>query len=247
MSTYEKRIKTLMEYLKDSDDKIHDLQVKYEKEKNHSKIVDKQLKEHISKINILNDNINELEENLYNQNIELDKEKCNCKILTKQLKDYTLEIKILKDRINDDENILLEEKIKYNELLKKYEEHRILNIELQNNLKMNEDNESKMQLHILYLEKELEKLNNQLIIINNENQIKIKPIEHIINVEPINTLSLYDEIELSKNDSKKDDIILEYNEKMKKINIYMWFYRCISFISFIILIYCIYELFYVNN
>ncbi len=82
MSTYEKRIKTLMEYLKESDEKIHELQVAYEKEKNKSATIQKQINEYVYKIDMLNNNIDELEENLYNQQKQFDKEKTNSKILT---------------------------------------------------------------------------------------------------------------------------------------------------------------------
>lgn len=238
MSTYEKRIKTLMEYLKESDEKIHELQVAYEKEKNKSATIQKQINEYVYKIDMLNNNIDELEENLYNQQKQFDKEKTNSKILTNQVKDYILKIKLLNDKLDVNEENLYDIKLNHEELLKKYNEIQTINKDLQRNLKYKDDKEYENQLYILHLEKELVQLNNKVENIHKESE----SIEHTIEIEPKNTLSLFDEIELTKN----KNTILGY-KKLKKINKYIWIYRGLTFTSSVILIYCITELFFINN
>ncbi len=257
MSNYEKKIKMMMDYLKESDEKIYELQVECEKEKDKCVVLNKQLKEYDLQINKLKDTLINKEEILCNLQLEYDKEKCSSRNLNKQVKEYTSEIKIVNNKLNLNEENFYNLTIRYEELLKKYDENKIQNKELQRILKIKEDKEIENKLYISNIEKEIVNLNDKMNISKDINTEINNSTDHIIIIEPVNTLSLHDELELLKikNDSNKikDEKIKDlinfdsYNEKLKKINIYIWIYRGITFTSASILIYCLVELFYINK
>ena len=199
---------------------------------------------------------------MYNQKIEYESEKTQSNILTNQIKEDALKNNILQNTINDIEDKLFDQKLKYVELLEKFEEVKIQNKNLQKSLNIEEDKVLKNYTFITALEKEL-KIANDKSLSETVHVIDIEPINKLEENEPKNTLSLYDEINILENEPKNTSSsyheinelnqILKYKKYIEDLQShikylnrfykrYTWFYRGISVIYISTIIYCITEI-----
>lgn len=240
MSNYEKRIIILTSYLEESDETIRELQDKYDKEKNECKTLTKQIKDYTLKINVLNDTIDEIQKNSYDQKLDYTKEKSQLEILKKQIKDHTLKNNELNDTINKTEENLYNQKLKYD---KKIGEYELENTTLRKSLKSEQDKAFKNHIYMTNIEKELKLSNDKVDSMSNQ-LVNYESIR-IIDIEPINTMSLYDEINNTLKYKKYiEDLQLHINYLNNYYTKRLWFYRGISFIYLGIIIYCVTEILY---